>query len=101
MNYPTKLRIGDVYYRIRFVKSIRRCKKKVGEGAIVGICDQARHEILIKQGMSKDETLKTYLHELGHAIEFEYDIKISHKAIYQYEEAIFDFICANSDAFSK
>jgi hypothetical protein len=63
----------------------------------VGLCDEARREILIKSGMSSDETLKTLLHELLHAMEFEYSIKIPHEAIYQYEEALFDFFCANSD----
>lgn len=95
MNYPKSLRIGDRTYRIRFVKSIRRCTRPVGKGATVGIHDPARIEILIKAGMSEDDTLKTLLHELVHAIEYEYEIKISHSGVYKFEEAIFDFICAN------
>lgn len=95
-NYPERLKIGDRWYRIRFVKSIRRCTKQVGKGATVGLHDPARIEILIKAGMSHDETLKTLLHELVHAIEYEYEIKISHSGVYKFEEALFDFICANS-----
>lgn len=95
-NYPSTLKIGDRTYKIRFVKSIRRCNKPVGKGATVGVFDPARIEILIKKGMSKDETLKTLLHEITHAIEYEYEITISHKGVYKFEEAFFDFICANS-----
>ena len=100
-NYPTRLKIGDKTYRIRFVKSIRRCKRPIGKGATVGLHDPNRLEILIKKGMSEDETLKTLLHEIVHSIEAEYDIKISHSGVYKFEEALFDFICANSEALFK
>ncbi len=96
MSYPKTLKIGDRTYRIRFVKSIRKCKKQLGTGAIVGLYDPNRIEILIKAGMSSDDTLKTLLHEVVHAFEYEYDIKIAHSGVYKFEEAIFDFICANS-----
>ncbi len=95
MKYPKRLKIGDRYYRIRFVKSIRGCNKPIGQGAIVGLCDPNKYEILIKIGMSDDETTKTLIHELGHCFENEYDINISHKAVYQLEEAMFDFLVAN------
>jgi hypothetical protein len=93
--YPSRLRIGDRDYRLRFVKSIRRCHRQVGKGATVGLHDPNRIEILVKEGMSEDDTLKTVLHELVHAIEYEYEIKISHSGVYKFEEALFDFICAN------
>lgn len=95
MSYPEKLKIGDRTYRIRFVRSIRRCNRPVGKGATVGLHDPARIEILIKAGLSHDDTLKTLLHELVHAVEYEYEIKISHRGVYKFEEAIFDFLVAN------
>ena len=94
--YPKTLKIGDKTYRLRFVKSIRRCKLPVGKGATVGLHDPNRLEILVKSGMSVDDTLKTIIHETIHAIETEYDIKISHRDVYKFEEAIFDFLCANT-----
>lgn len=98
MNYPKKLIIGDKTYRIRFVKRIRECKKPATvKGSTVGLHDPNRLEILIKLGQSKDEVLKTLIHELMHAFQVEYDINTSHKSVYQMEEALFDFICANSD----
>ncbi len=90
--YPDKLRVGSRIYRVRFVSSIRRNKNNLG------ICDEHRGEILIRKDLSEDEKLKTLVHELLHAMEFEYQIKMPHDAVYQYEEAIFDFLCANSDA---
>lgn len=101
MNYPKSLKIGDRTYRIRFVKSIRGCKKDIGDGATVGLFDPFRIEILIRIGQSPDETLKTLVHEVMHGFEYEYDIKISHKGVYKMEEAFFDFLCANSDSFFK
>jgi hypothetical protein len=50
--------------------------------------------------MSKDDTLKTLLHEVVHCFEYEYEIRISHRGVYQFEEALFDFICAN-DLFGE
>lgn len=102
MNYPERLKIGDRYYRIRFVKSIRGCKKSVlSKGTNVGLCDEARAEILIRAELTTDEKLATLIHELIHAMEFEYQIKIPHEAVYQYEKAVFDFLCANSEILYK
>ncbi len=95
MKYPKSLRIGDRVYRIRFVKLIRKDKNTLG------LFDPSRLEILIAKDQSPDETLKTFLHEIHHGFEFEYDIKIRHRDIYRLEEAYFDFICANSEAFYK
>jgi len=88
--YPRRVKIGDSFYRIRFVKKIQGTDKKYS-----GMFYPHTKQICILNSLSKDETLKTYLHEISHAMECEYDIKISHKAIYQYEEAIFDYIVAN------
>lgn len=95
MNYPARVKIGDRWYRVRFVKLIRK------DTTILGLFDPIRLEILISKGQSPDETLKTFLHEVHHGFEYEYDIRIRHKDIYKLEEAYFDFICANSDAFYK
>lgn len=94
-NYPRLLRIGDRDYRIKFVKLIRKDK------TTLGLFDPNRIEILIKRGQSHDETLRTMLHETIHAMEYEYNIKISHSGVYKFEDALFDFICANSEALNK
>jgi Zn-dependent peptidase ImmA (M78 family) len=95
-NYPKSLRIGDRNYRLRFVKSIRGCKRGSVRGSTLGLFDPNRREILIKQGLSEDETVRTLLHEILHAFEEEYDVHLPHlNAVYVLEEALFDFICAN------
>lgn len=100
--YPSKLKIGDKVYRIKFVKQIRECKKPASQkGATVGLHDPNRLEILIKNGQSHDEIVKTLIHEIFHAFQVEYDINTSHKSVYQTEEALFDFICANSEELFK
>lgn len=95
MKYPSRLKIGDRTYRVRFVSCIR------GDPDTLGLFDPNRIEILIAKGQSRDETLKTLFHEIMHGFEYEYDIPVKHKAIYRLEECFFDFLCANSEAFYK
>lgn len=61
----------------------------------LGMCDPSNRVIFIKNGQSKEETFKSYLHEILHALEMEHDIKISHKAIYALEQAVFLFLTEN------
>lgn len=93
--YPPRLRIGDREYRLRFVRSIRGCRKGDVKGSTLGLYDPNRVEILVKRGLSADETLKTIIHEALHAIEDEYDIPLPHESVYKLEEALFDFFAAN------
>ncbi len=96
MNFPDRVKIGDHFYRIRQVKSIRGCKKPVNKkGVTLGLADPNRREILMRVEMSDDEKLKTLIHECIHIAEEEYDIEVSHRAVYQFEEFVFDFIVAN------
>ncbi len=91
--YPPKLRIGDRTYRVRFVGLIENDPDNLG------VFDPNSIEIKIQRGLSPDETLKTFLHELFHAFEYEYEIKLRHKDVYALEEATFDFLSANSEHF--
>lgn len=86
--YPTSLKVKDEEYRVAFVADI------AGDNT-VGQCDPGNRVIHIENGQSREEMLKTFIHETLHALEFEYDIKISHKAIYKLEIAIFNFIRDN------
>lgn len=96
IKFPDKVLIGDHYYRIRQVKSIRGCKKPVTQkGVVLGLADPNRREILMRVEMSDDEKLKTLIHECIHIAEEEYDIAVSHESVYKFEEFVFDFIMAN------
>lgn len=87
--YPTHVLINQEHYSVRFVKVIRK------EKTCLGICDPERREIMIKIGQTKEETFKTFLHELLHAIEFEYELKIKHKLVHALEDPIFKLLVEN------
>lgn len=93
--FPEKLKIGDHYWRVRVVNRISGSKKKYA-----GMCYPHLKLICILSDQSQDEALKTLFHECIHAAEQEYDIVLSHKGVYQFEEAIFDFLMANLEAFN-
>ena len=84
--------INDSIWKVLFVKSIKYGNKNKG---IVGITDFSSQEIHIKTNQSKTETLSTFIHEILHAMDEEYDMKLTHKQIYQLEEAIMDFMASN------
>ena len=83
-DYPTSLYIGGEEYTIRFC-NIKHC----------GDTNAATKMIRIRRGMSERETLATLVHELLHAGEFEFGIKVKHKAIYKFERAIMSLLLDN------
>lgn len=87
--YPTTLKIKDAEWRIAFVDRIEKSKDTLG------LMDPSNNLIYIQNGLSKEEMFKTFIHEVTHAFEVEYNIKISHKAVYQLEGAIFNFLKDN------
>lgn len=88
-DYPKTLHIGSEIYRVKFVR-------KFDDPSVVGECDPEEKEIRILCKQSSEDTLKTFIHELCHAVlEFEHDIEIKHKLIYALEEPIFRFLRDN------
>lgn len=85
--YPKFLYIGDTVYKIKFVKTL--------PGNIVGLCDSLKETIYIKKGLGPSSTLKTFIHESLHALEFYYNIPIKHKVVAKLENAIFDLLMQN------
>ena len=86
-HYPPFLRVKDEDYAIKFVKTVER-KQKAGDEETLGLCDFDEKIIYVKEDQEPDMIFGTVIHELGHAMEHEYKIRISHKAIYQLDEAI-------------
>jgi hypothetical protein len=62
---------------------------------VLGECRFDARQIVLKKGQSERETFKTFMHELMHAMEVERGIKITHRAIYQMEEAIYYLLFHN------
>lgn len=88
-DYPKTLHIGSEIYRVKFVRKFK-------DSQTVGECDPEAKEIRILCGLGPEETLKTFIHELCHAVvEFEHEIEIKHKLIYALEEPIFRFLRDN------
>jgi hypothetical protein len=89
--YPKTVLIGNEQYLIKFLKRLPSDKG----GSTMGDCDSGKKLIRIRMGLSAKERLSTYIHEVLHAMEFEYEIPIKHEMVYELETAITDFLIAN------
>lgn len=84
--YPKTIKVRKTNYKIIFVEKI---KGRVAKGqAIVGYCNQKKKHLVIRDSQTDREAFSTLLHECLHAIEFEYEIKIKHKLVYELEKAM-------------
>lgn len=92
MRIPRKFLIGDSIWTVRFVKKFGFGEK---DQDTRGLCKPDTQEILIQQGLSTRERLDTLIHEVLHALEFEYEIDIDHKLIYKLEGKIAQFLIDN------
>lgn len=86
--YPKTLRVGNVTYKVVF-------KVRIDSSDPLGMCDSGKRKIYIKKGLSLVSTFSTLIHEVLHALEFEYNIEIKHKSVHLYEQAILDFLMSN------
>lgn len=87
---PRHVRIkDDTFYTVKYRKNMptEDCR---------GYCDGDEREIAILQGMDERERVKTLIHELLHAIEFSYKLKIPHKLIYALEEPLTYLLTENT-----
>jgi Zn-dependent peptidase ImmA (M78 family) len=87
--YPKEVTIGEATYKIRFVSTIQK------DNNTLGLCDTSDYVIYIKRGLTPSETIYTFIHEVLHAIEAEYDVDLAHKHIYALERGIGDFFMTN------
>jgi hypothetical protein len=91
-DYPKEIHIGEETYTVKFVT---RFPKGVKDRNCVGLCDPSTRTIYLKKGMSKSQLFRTFIHEILHGLEFEYDIPVPHKVVYQLEKAIGDLLMTN------
>lgn len=61
----------------------------------VGYCDDKKKILYIKLGLEKLEELDTFIHEIFHAVEKEYKIKINHTKLDKLATALAEAIVAN------
>jgi hypothetical protein len=80
---PSHIKIKNkVVYEIVWVDSFK-------DEDVLGECRPEQRQIALKNGMSEKQTWATFLHEILHCFQFERDVSISHKHIYELEEAIY------------
>lgn len=85
-DFPKFLDVGDNRWRVRFCQRVPDHPPN-----ILGLCDPATHTIWILQKQTPKERFKTFVHELIHALEYEFDFNMPHKSIYDLEEPLTQF----------
>lgn len=90
-DFPKSVIVRESEYAVRF------CRRVPGHcSQTMGLCDQGSQTIWIKLGQKPRERFKTYIHELAHALQFEWKIAhIRHDVIYALEEPIARLILDN------
>lgn len=90
MKIPSKIKIrGRVFYQVVWAETIK------DNPDTMGLAEPNEKTIYLKLGMSDTETMKTLIHEVIHAIEFEWDQPIPHKITYTLEEGIWKILKLN------
>lgn len=84
----TSWKIGDREYRVAYCA-------KIEQSDDLGYCDTEAAVLYIKDGQTYEASLSTLFHEIMHAFEHEYRIKISHRAVYKLENAILALLSQN------
>ena len=86
---PSRIKIKNkVVYELVWVDEF-------ADSDTLGECRPWASQIAIKNGQSDKQEMKTFLHEMLHAICEERGIKVSHRAIYQLEDALFYILFHN------
>lgn len=93
-DYPETIVINENIWTVKFVRG--PIEDEDGRGRdTVGLCDPSDQTIYIKMGQTPEERLKTFLHELLHAIENEYGIEIPHSLVHKLEDPFAKFLIDN------
>lgn len=94
-SYPKEIRIKDETYQIRFVPQMRYRDRRGRYKPLYGSCDPEKRSISISKGQGREETFKTFIHEVLHAIEAENDFNIPHHLVARLEEPLALFFLDN------
>lgn len=92
MNLPSRIKIkkNSKSYEVVWQSVIQ------GDEKCMGLADGQAKTITLKIGMTKEETLETFVHEILHVFTFEYPrLKIAHPLIYKLEKPIVNLIKLN------
>jgi hypothetical protein len=78
-DYPRYVNVGKHRYQIHFVNNLED----------YGNCQNEPRIIRLRKGMRPATIMRTFLHELAHACEFEYGIELQHEFIYLLERVYY------------
>lgn len=89
-DYPKFINVNDERYEIRMVSKIP------GEAAgDCGLCDDGKRIIWIRKTQSPAGLFRTFIHEILHAVEAEYNVPLKHQQVYALETALSALIMEN------
>lgn len=91
---PRHVFIKDSFYTVLFKRNLADF---IGIKSVIGYCDGEKQIIFIQIGLSAEVLFATFMHEVMHSIEFEYNIKIPHKLIYKMDAPLAKFLADNCD----
>lgn len=84
---PREFYVKDALWTVRYVRTLG--------GNRSGLTDPSEKIIYIRQKIGSKERMRTFAHELLHAIEHEYEIEIPHRLIYRLEIPLVRLIVDN------
>ena len=93
MKIPSELIIGDSLWSVKYKRCIEPGTHYGKE--IAGLCDPSTYEISIKRNLAPEEKLETFIHEVLHACEHEWEKDIPHELIYFIGEKLARIIFEN------
>lgn len=90
LKLPDEVKVRNETYRILKAKGVL-----LDDPECVGYCDPEHRVIAINVEQTEKQQLRTFIHEILHALSDEFNIDIKHKSIYKLEKAIYRFIKDN------
>ncbi len=90
MKLPSKIRI-----KRNIAYAILRQDIIADDPDCMGLCDSKARAIIIRSDLSDKQVIETLIHELFHAVAFEFGVKIPHKLIYALEAPVLKILKLN------
>src|SRR5687768_6833835 len=93
MKIPCKIRIKkDISYEVVFIPEFPTNSKKFHT---YGECRFDDRQIVVAMNQSETEMMQTLIHEIIHALTYENQIEIPHKAVHKLEAAVLRMLRLN------
>lgn len=95
--YPRSVKVRKTRYKVKLVSKLND-----GKNALRGYCDPNKpHTLYLDKDLKSALLFSTFWHEVLHAIEVEYKIKVPHKLVYALEGPLAQLLKDNFHLFFK